>query len=188
VAVPLPPPVPLAEPQVLAFGDVPGGTTGELTLMLSNSDTLDTVLTSLASSSLAFEVVEPQLSAVINAGGRVSVLVRFNAPLALNGVQRGVLRLATGNGNIAVPLSGRGTRVRVRVEPAVLNFGAVKVGEEVRLSIEISNPGNQPLEVSGLTVASPAFGLEPASFTVAGGESQPLVVRFAPPARGAVSG
>jgi hypothetical protein len=71
----------------------------------------------------------------------------------------------------------------VDVSPLSLNFGSVTLGNVANAMVTVNNTGDAPLNVTLSRSGSPVFSITtPLSFTVAGGGSQSVNVRFTPTA------
>lgn len=78
----------------------------------------------------------------------------------------------------------------VRLSGEALAFDVVEVGKTLQKTVSISNPGNEPLAISGITVDgadAALFTVTPTSGTVAAGQSLTLTVTFAPTSAGSKS-
>ena len=76
----------------------------------------------------------------------------------------------------------------IRVSPTSVSFGAVLVGEAAIDTVIVANDGYQLLDVTSVTTSDPRFDVSIASFLVAEGDSQAVVVSFAPDSAVAVTG
>ncbi len=90
-----------------------------------------------------------------------------------------------------VPVSGAGVAPELAIAPGSINFGNVLVGNSANGSVNLSNVGDAPLELTGTDVAAP-FGLvagaglcfDGGTTTLAPTESCTLTFSFAPVAIG----
>jgi len=73
------------------------------------------------------------------------------------------------------------------IAPASLDFGPVGLGVPAVLQATVSNPGTDPLDVTGITSSDPQFTFAPATFTVPAGGSQLFDVTYLPAVLGAAS-
>jgi hypothetical protein len=108
------------------------------------------------------------------------------------GSQSAVLSIThdSAEGSTAIPLSGIGLAPAVQVSPATLGFGDRRVDEtSTALSVTVTNIGNSPLTVSGVTVSDPTNFVELVNgcATVAASGSCTISVKFKPTSVGAKS-
>lgn len=68
----------------------------------------------------------------------------------------------------------------MKISPAVLDFGTVKVGDSLSQHFSISNQGNEDLVVSNLSSSRAVFSVDPISVTIAAGQSADFQVVFKP--------
>jgi hypothetical protein len=67
---------------------------------------------------------------------------------------------------------------------ASLSFGEVEIGQSSSQSLTISNTGNAPLSVTGVSVSEGSFAVSPTATTISAGSSQSLNVTFSPQSAG----
>ena len=79
-------------------------------------------------------------------------------------------------------------RPEILVVPQRLDFGAVFVGANTRLSLQIANTGSTFLHVSAIVSDADSIAPAPSSVDVFPGEVESVDVVFAPAAVGAVGG
>ncbi|NCA85193.1 MAG: choice-of-anchor D domain-containing protein [Clostridia bacterium] len=72
--------------------------------------------------------------------------------------------------------------------PNPLPFGNVTVGNSSTITLTITNTGDAPLVVSGITSTNPVFTVNMTSFTVAPGDFQNVAVTFQPTVAGNANG
>jgi uncharacterized protein (TIGR03437 family) len=106
---------------------------------------------------------------------------------------RGERQPLTQNDLHALDLIGyrlRSTVARIDGTPLLLDFGSVALNANADRTLTISNTGEQPLQVTGMTFGNAQYSrVSPGlPFTVAPGAQQAVVVRFAPTANGLQSG
>jgi len=188
VAVELPSaPVLSVTPASLSFGSVVTGTGVEQVVTVRNTGT-GTLVGQASVTGAGFSLVgAPSYSLAANATALLTV--RFEPSAA--GPSTGALVL-TGGGGATVPLSGTGELPPVTpvlsVSPQSLAFGAVSSGSIADLVVTVRNAGAGTLAGSA-TVTGSGFSLVGVStYSLEGGESVALTVRFAPLAAGPSSG
>ncbi|NOT59989.1 MAG: choice-of-anchor D domain-containing protein, partial [Acidobacteria bacterium] len=84
----------------------------------------------------------------------------------------------------------RSAVARIDASPLLFDFGSVALNASVERTLTVSNTGEQPLQVTGLTFSNAQFSrVSPAvPFTVAPNAQQAVVLRFTPTANGLQSG
>jgi len=83
-------------------------------------------------------------------------------------------------------VSNPGTLV---VSATSLSFGSVEVGQNSSATVSLSNPGQNPIEISKIQISGDSFSLTAtAPITINGGYAYSLEVQFAPTAAGGASG
>ena len=69
----------------------------------------------------------------------------------------------------------------LQTDSNTLNFGSVVAGRQLTDTIEISNPGNAPLEITSIATAQKTiFQASPATLTIAAGDSAGVAITFSP--------
>lgn len=113
-----------------------------------------------------------------------TVDVGFNATGLGSGVYTGTVHVLsndpdTPDAQVAATLTVIGAP-DVTVSATSLDFGSLFVGGSVTRNLAIGNGGTDPLNVTGITSSDGQFSASPASFTLAPGASQNVVVTFSP--------
>ncbi len=112
--------------------------------------------------------------------------VAFQPPAAQ--AFNGSVRIQFQNGPlVVVALAGVAfqNQPRIRITPSLLDFGGVQIGDESTRSIQISNQGNEVLQVRGIASSSTAFlSGETGGFALNSGGSRTVGVTFRPPTVG----
>ena len=93
---------------------------------------------------------------------------------------------------VQLTLAGTGITATAVVQPTMLDFGEVYVGEMKELSFSLTNSGSNELPVTSATLSgvdpSVTADLTPLVKTLAGGETVTVTVKFAPTAQVALMG
>ncbi len=176
-------------PTTLALGSVTTGTTGTATFTIDNTGNAPLTVTGITSSDAAFTV--SPTTGTVAPGAALTVTVTF-APTT-DGPATGTLTIASddaANPAVTVALTGTGVAPAavLAVTPATLDLGSTVTGTTTTATFTISNTGNAPLDVTGITSSDAAFTVAPATGTVAPGASLTVTVTFAPTAAGAATG
>ena len=187
-------PVLAAAPNPLAFGTVTEGTGATLALTLTNTGTGDLGdLTATLTGDAPGDFAVAALPESLPAGASATVDVTF-AP-AGEGPRTATLALDSDDlaAPVEVALDGTGEAAALSplaAAPAPAAFGTIRVGEPTLLDLTLTNPNDDPVDVTGAAITgSAAFdgqnlaALTPgAPLTVAGGGTATLVLGFFPDA------
>ncbi|MFC4036634.1 choice-of-anchor D domain-containing protein [Streptomyces polygonati] len=168
------------------FGNVAVGTTANATVTVTASRT---VTISAIGTAAPFGVTPPALPVTLNAGGTLTVPVRF-APTAPGGAN-GTLQFTTDSGTVPLNLYGSGTQAGLGVTPSTLSFGTVPTGANKTLSASITNTGTSAVTITGSTAPAAPFtatGLPANGSTLAAGASVSVTVTYKPTATGNQTG
>lgn len=159
---------------------------------MTNSGTVDLVVSSVIASTGAFRVVSVSVPFTLRAGLRTGVQVAF-APTAA-GAASGMVSVVSNDSAhspLAISLTGNGVAQQapqITVSPSTLDFGSVAVGQFADLSITIGNTGGGNLNVTSYTSSNPVFNVSAPPLVVFPGLAAKTSVRFTPASAGAVSG
>ncbi len=170
----------------LAFGNVDLNTSKDLTYTIQNTgdDTLFLNSTTPATvTGAGFTMLTPPALTTILPGGSTNLTVRF-MPIAKQ-VYTGTLTFLTLN-NIASPsvnLTGTGAAPQISVPP-LLDVGSSKVGVQTFGTLNITNSGNSPLQVTSVTISgthAAKFGISGStSLTIQPAQTQTVSVSYTP--------
>ena len=173
-------------PASLAFGQVVLGHSGSQSFAVANTGGGTLTGTVSAASPFAIQGAGPF---PLTAGQTGLVTVSFS-PTNATTFNSLVVFTSTG-GDSSNPVSGSGlTPGQLAVSPSSLDFGYVAVGGSGQASFHVSNLGGAALSGSAalLSPAAAGFGFASSTaFTVPGGTSTDVVVRFTPPSAGGFS-
>jgi len=184
----VPPPVPVATPLTIDFGEIVIGSTDYNSILLSNIGGSTLTVNSVTSSGLPF-IAYPPVSFDLEAGGERTVPVGF-AP-ETEGTFTSTVTIENNSGTpVTVDISGRGV---MPVEPGdidvvdYLDFGSVGETDTLEKVATITNTGDGPLMIFGAISDLAAFQVsttvgEQLPYTINPHESRNLLVRFSPPA------
>jgi hypothetical protein len=99
----------------------------------------------------------------------------------------GSFTIKSDGGNSTISLQGQAGEPNITVSPASLDFGTVS--QPISKTFTISNTGNFPLTITGITTTSPyAVSGFTVPLTLAPNETQTVIVTFSPPGGGTFSG
>ncbi len=179
-------------PASLVYGTLFVGMTLDMPLTVNNTGTAPLSISSLTVPA-GFLLPSSTTPFAIPAGGSSIVTVRF-APTSA-ATFAGNLVISSNDPShptVSVPLSGTAVPVpllAIQVNPTVLNFGTVFVGQSQNLPLTVNNAGTGTLTVSSLTLSAGFAVTSPsAPFTIPGGGSTTVTVSFTPTAPLPVTG
>ncbi len=187
-------PIAQLSPSSVSLGSVALGSSGTSTLTLTNAG--DAPLTvsalSLGGGAAGEYTIQgaPAVPFTVAAGGTQTFDVRF-APTTV-GPRSALLTVASNTypaGTFSVPVSGEGVGAVKSLSATSFNFGAVNLGGTGHGTLTVSNSGNTPLSITGLTFSGGAaaeFGTTTSvPATVAPGASLKVGLTFQPTIGGA---
>lgn len=182
-------------PSSVAFGGIPVlEASAATTVTLTNEASTDlTVEDTTLASGTHFSITGGSVNTSLGEGDSFTIDVRFEPQTAGARSDELVIDVTTGNGpeTIQVSLTGTGEAPQLAVPTGTLTFAQAPVGETVQKNLFAINEGTAPLTLQGATVA----GANAADFdvvsgdtgTLAPGDTQSVVLAFAPTASGSRS-
>jgi conserved repeat domain len=166
----------------LAFGDVPVNGSSSLTFDITNSGNASLEISDISSSAGVFTTTTNCVT-TIPAGNNCTVTVTF-APTA-TGAQNATISItsnAPGSPH-TVNVSGTGVQAGISLNPTSLAFGDVPVSGSSNLTFDITNDGDAPLVISGISSSAAVFTTTTNCVTTIGaGNNCTVTVTFAPTA------
>ena len=175
-----PVPVLTPDPALVDFGDVPAGETADRSFALVNNAPVALQLAHFSSTSANLSVTGASFPLSLAPGARVDVTARFAATDDRADLQEAVLTSATKLGPAEVPVVGRSVWRRLVTDNNEIAFLPAVIGDTRWKHLNLSNPGNLPLEVLAQLPDNTLFGVEPTELTLPGGEERVMRVRFVP--------
>ncbi len=189
------PPAPniVVDPLSLDFDEQAVGELVTLPLTITNTGTLDLILTSFdVTGTYAGDYTAPTglNGTVLLPGGSVVADIGFQ-PNGI-GLRDAQLLISSNDPDtpaLPVPLMGQGVQSMplLEVSPSSINFGNVRIGNTLQQDIMVANEGNGILNVSSIQVqgsASTDFEVSSSMLALAPGENEIIQVTFDPQARG----
>jgi hypothetical protein len=135
----------------LNFGSTSVGNTIQKTFNIKNSgNKLMTVNSLTVSGSSAFSVKSTIKTPLLFAAGESLDVPLLFSPTTY-GAYTGTLTLVSDGGNQTVALQGQGTAGVLNVSPSQIDFGTTALNNTVTKAVTITNSGNAPLNISGIT-------------------------------------
>jgi hypothetical protein len=185
----LPSPVFGVSPTSLNFGNVNVGSNAMLPVTVNNTGTLALEISNIVSSDASITFAPNTFPVNVPAGGSQVFNVTF-APTVPGAVNGNLTFTHDAPGSPSVyNVSGFGyvPAPVFAVSPvAPLNFGSVNVGGSANLNVTVSNTGDAPLTLTGISSSDAQYTFTPNAFPVniAAGGNQVFVVTFTPGAAG----
>jgi hypothetical protein len=170
----------------LNFGNLRNETSKKDSVTVTNTGTIDLIISSLNSSNTLFTFTPS--TGTIAPGSSAKFYVTFS-PL-VDGFQSGYIYF---NHNAKIPkdsigVTGTGVSPIFAVSPISLNFGNVRNDLSKRDSVTVTNTGTADLIISSLTSSNALFTFTPAYYTLLPGSSAKFYVTFSPLVDGFQSG
>ena len=175
-----PVPMLMPDPALVDFGDVPAGETTDQTFALVNQSPVTLELASFSSTSANLSVTSPTFPLNLPPGERTDITARFTATDDRADLQQAKLTSVAQLGIAEVPVIGRSVWRRLVAEAEEITFLPAVIGDIRWKHLNLSNPGNLPLDVLAQLPDDTAFGVEPAAITLSGGEKGIMRIRFVP--------
>lgn len=157
------------------FGAVTVGITKTDSVIITNNGTADLIYTSITSTDTAFKVMPSHM--IVAPGGNMSVVVSAKLDTAV--ARSGKIILIHNGIKIA-------DTITVTVQPLLmpvfsvtkknLTFGILAVGGQKSDSVMVTNNGNAPLQISGVTSTHAVFTVQPASAVIAPAGTQTFII------------
>lgn len=179
---------------MVEFGQVQLNFTSTKKVRIRNAGAADLVLEKADFTKPLFTLAEP-LPVTLEVNGEYELPLSFT-PTVADQRETGVVTITTNdpqNVTVQLNLAGTGVTATAVVQPTMLDFGEVYVGESKELSFSLTNSGSNELPVTSATLSaavdpSVTSDLSPLVKTLAGGETVMVTVRFAPTTPVALAG
>ncbi len=149
-------PVLRVTPTAIDFGTVDAGVTKDLTLTIYNDgdDTLN--ITSCGTFPTGFSLAG-SCPTSISGGGSQTLNIRFSPTDVVS--YSGSINIQTNAGDQAVSLSGQGAGGRLSLSQEFIDFGTVPVGLPKTVALTVTNTGNAPMSITGITNPTSPFSV-----------------------------
>lgn len=178
------------DPTTVNYGSVIQGQTKDTTIVVSNTGCQDLEVSSVnitGTNSDQFSVFSGGGAFTVSGGGTHNIVVRF-APTSGSSktAQLEINSNDPDEAQVNVGLSGTGCDPQdIAVDPAAVDFGPVYQGQTKDTTVVVSNTGCQDLEVTATNITgtnTDQFSIFSGggAFTVSGGGTHPITVRFSP--------
>jgi hypothetical protein len=196
-------PMPMSQidvnPAALAFGDVEIGSTRLINVTITNLGAAPLNLSALTVNGPAFRLgAASGAPVVVEPASSVTAGIVFEP--SSEDLATGTFEIGSDASNaplVTVPLSGNGVAAplpQLLVQPAILEFGGVAIGQFQTLTLSLSNPGNAALSLADIAIAEgngAGFALSaalPLPIAIDPAASLDVDIRFEPVAPGTVTG
>ncbi|TVT17109.1 choice-of-anchor D domain-containing protein, partial [Amycolatopsis rhizosphaerae] len=154
-----------ATPASLDFGQVRTGAAKELGVNILNTGTTAETITGVTAPTGSFAATTlPAVGTVIDAGASVTVPISYTPT---SGTDTGVgessqLVVTSDQGSVTVPVSGVALsgKPELTLDPTVLDFHTVPVGQSVTLKFTVANTGTVPLTITKAKAPAGVFHSE----------------------------
>jgi PGF-CTERM protein len=167
------------------FGSVRVGSTSNTTFVVRNTGDAPLAIEDAAVGGDGAFSTDGTLPDVLAPGEKASLTVRYD-PTETGGSE-GTLEVRTNDsddGTLTAALTGEGIETDMSVSPASLSFDAVSVGESATRTVDLTNEGTEPIEVTGLSIQGEDSGVfaivEGGTTTIGSGETASMTVAFTP--------
>ena len=175
-----PVPMLMPDPALVDFGDVPAGETADKTFALVNQAPVALDLSPFSSTFGNVRITAPVFPQTLEPDERLDITVRFIATDDRADLLQALLTSTTSLGPAEVPVVGRSVWRRLVADNTEIAFLPAVIGDTRWKHLNLSNPGNLPLEVLAELPDDTPFGVEPTEITLPGGEERVMRVRFVP--------
>jgi hypothetical protein len=169
-------------PTRLRFGTVVLGHSETEIVVVTNSGSTSTTISSMSVSGAEFKVAGPKLPFLLAAGGSVALEVTFEPSRIGFNLEEITLTDGSSNQSRRLPIGGVGVKSESLIAtPSTLSFGQVIVGKKAELSIVLKNDRTWNVTVKNFYTMSSGFSVKGprVPFTIAPGRSVTLTVTFA---------
>jgi hypothetical protein len=180
-----------ASSPVVDFGSVPVGTTQVRTNTITNNTKSPVILTGAQIDQNEFKITGQKLPVTVAPGAHVTVQIAYSPKDG--GSSQGKIVLASNVDRVFSMFTLRGTALlasRLRLNPSLITFGGVQIGQTQSQSATLSNAGLLPVTVTRAAISGTGFTLTRLTLplTLKGGETATINVSFTPVAGGPASG
>ncbi|HXJ17542.1 MAG TPA: choice-of-anchor D domain-containing protein [Candidatus Polarisedimenticolia bacterium] len=180
-----------ANPSSINFGSLLVGSSGSVSVTLSNPGTAPVAISAASITGSSFSMAGLTVPQSINPGQTSSFTVTFSPTAA--GTASGTVSI-TSNApgsplNISLSGSGTTTQAQLTISPTSVAFSSVNVGSNATQSVTLTNTGNASLNITAATIAGSGYSMSLAApLTINAGQNTTFTVTFAPASAGSVSG
>jgi hypothetical protein len=154
-----------ADPSTLDFGQVRTGAAKELGVNILNTGTTPATITGVTSPTGSFSSLNlPVAGTVLEAGASTVVTVVYEPSQGSStGIsESGQLTVTSDQGSVTVPVKAVALtgQPKLTLEPSVVDFGIVPIGQSVTKSFTIANTGTVPMTITKAKAPAGVFHTE----------------------------
>ncbi|MGA9885269.1 MAG: choice-of-anchor D domain-containing protein [Candidatus Acidiferrales bacterium] len=178
-----------ANPSSISFGSLLVGSTGSVSVTLTNSGTAPVALSAASASGTGF-TMSGFIAGTVNPGATSSFTVTF-APTTFGSASGTVSVTSNAPGSpLKITLSGTATATQpqLSISPSSVPFSNVNVGSNASQTVTLTNNGNAALNITAATVSGSGYTMTLAPTTINAGANTTFSVTFAPTAEGSAAG
>lgn len=175
-------------PEELNYGEVLLGESSELRLFIANEGLEDLGINSIESDNEQF-ITNFNGRCVLSPDQQIELSVIFQ-PTETNVINQR-LTISSDDPNereVHIQLTGVGVTPRLNINPEIVDFDEVLVGELANQTMTLSNSGNADLILSDIFTEAPFSLVFNGEFTIEAGQSSEIVVTFTPEETGGFDG
>jgi hypothetical protein len=180
-----------ANPSSINFGSLLVGSSGSVSVTLSNPGTAPVSISAASVTGTGFTMSGLSVPQSLNPGQTSSFTVTF-APTSAGSASGTVSITSNAPGSpLRINLSGSGTatQAQLTISPTPVAFGNVNVGSSAMQNVTLTNPGNAPLNISAASITGSGYSMSlTAPATINAGQNSTFTVTFAPTSAGSASG
>jgi HYDIN/CFA65/VesB-like, Ig-like domain/Abnormal spindle-like microcephaly-assoc'd, ASPM-SPD-2-Hydin/Cep192 domain 4 len=178
-----------ANPSSINFENVLTGSSGSVSVTLSNSGTAPVSVSAASASGASFSITGFS-PGTLNPGATSSFTVTF-APTAAGNASGSVAVTSNAPGspmNISLTGSGTATQSQMTISPSSVAFNSVSVGSNATHTVTLTNTGNAALNITAATITGTGYTMSLTPTTISAGANTTFTVTFTPSAEGNATG
>jgi hypothetical protein len=174
------------DPVALEFQEAAVGDSVHAVVLVRNPGNAPLVVSAVSSGSLGASAFTASPSAFeVAAGGQMTLVVRFLPARPGRHSDALVIEAELDPQDPSLPapavaVSGTGVGPEIEVSPLRLTFASTGIGVATTQQLQISNAGNDTLNVAGFTLSDPLFGVDSGPLLLAPGGSGSVGVTYTP--------
>jgi hypothetical protein len=178
-------------PNSLDFGQIPVGSTKNLTVNFTNTGTADETVTGVTAPTGAFAASGlPAAGTVLQPGQSVAASIAYTPTAATTDTSQVVVTGPQGSATVSLTGQGAVGHSELSITPSSLSFGAVPVGQSATRKLTVENTGNLPVTVTKAAPPALPFVVDtplPEGLVLNPGDGVEVDVTFAPTVAGSFS-
>jgi Cep192 domain 4/Abnormal spindle-like microcephaly-assoc'd, ASPM-SPD-2-Hydin/HYDIN/CFA65/VesB-like, Ig-like domain len=180
-----------ANPSSVNFGSLLVGSSGSVSVTLSNAGTAPVTISAASITGTGFAMTGLSVPQSINPGQTSSFTATF-APTSAGSASGSVSITSNAPGSpltIALTGSATATQAQLTISPTPVAFNNVNVGSSATQSVTLANTGNASLNITAASITGSGYSMSLAApLTINAGQNSTFTVKFAPTSAGSASG